>query len=288
MKRIQYYIQNYNNIYFPVLEFWKYYYTDSTLVNRKEHIGVQDRSFFRTSYDSTCLDEFGNVLEIEETLIDEEFNDGATISEYENIDLITESTSTNYRDNAVYYNVNKATVLKGSSNLIKISGYENVWYESIIVNNVFVVPNTNYRLRYGVSNNECPVTTRMICFDRKGNKLHSIPITDYSDGLDDENYPTTQDYSYTDILINIPSDTAYIQVVLESDSQFEFADITFQRETVIGFDNKYMNPIKDFSKCEADVKYNEAAIIREEYLIDKKNKEEEAALNKILVEKKRQ
>ena len=52
------------------------------------------------------------------------------------------------------------------------------------------------------------------------------------------------------------------------------------------FDNKYMNPIKDFSKCEADVKYNEAAIIREEYLIDKKNKEEEAALNKILVEKK--
>ena len=52
------------------------------------------------------------------------------------------------------------------------------------------------------------------------------------------------------------------------------------------FDNKYMNPIKDFSKCDADVKYNEAAIIREEYLIDKKNKEEEAALNKILIEKK--
>ena len=47
-----------------------------------------------------------------------------------------------------------------------------------------------------------------------------------------------------------------------------------------------MNPIKDFSKCDADVRYNEAAIIREEYLIDKKNKEEEAALNKILVEKK--
>ena len=47
-----------------------------------------------------------------------------------------------------------------------------------------------------------------------------------------------------------------------------------------------MNPIKDFSKCEADVRYNEAAIIREEYLIDKKNKEEEAALNKILIEKK--
>ena len=57
-------------------------------------------------------------------------------------------------------------------------------------------------------------------------------------------------------------------------------------KSTLQFDNKYMNPIKDFSKYEADVKYNEAAIIREEYLIDKKNKEEEAALNKILIEKK--
>jgi hypothetical protein len=44
--------------------------------------------------------------------------------------------------------------------------------------------------------------------------------------------------------------------------------------------------MKDFSQYDADVKYNEAAIIIEEYLIDKKNKEEEAALNKILIEKK--
>jgi hypothetical protein len=57
-------------------------------------------------------------------------------------------------------------------------------------------------------------------------------------------------------------------------------------KSTLQFNNKYMNPIKDFSKCEADVKYNETAIIREEYLIDKKNKEEEAALNKILIEKK--
>ena len=57
-------------------------------------------------------------------------------------------------------------------------------------------------------------------------------------------------------------------------------------KSTLQFNNKYMNPIKDFSKCDADVKYNEAAIIREEYLIDKKNKEEEAALNKILIEKK--
>ena len=63
-------------------------------------------------------------------------------------------------------------------------------------------------------------------------------------------------------------------------------EVENQIKSTLQFDNKYMNPIKDFSKCEADVKYNEAAIIREEFLIDKKNKEEEAALNKILVEKK--
>ena len=64
------------------------------------------------------------------------------------------------------------------------------------------------------------------------------------------------------------------------------AEVLEKREAAKLPNNKYMNPIKDFSKCEADVRYNEAAIIREEYLIDKKNKEEEAALNKILIEKK--
>ena len=52
------------------------------------------------------------------------------------------------------------------------------------------------------------------------------------------------------------------------------------------FNNKYAKPLKDFSKYNGDVKYNEAAILREEFLINKKNKEEEAALNKILIEKK--
>ena len=44
--------------------------------------------------------------------------------------------------------------------------------------------------------------------------------------------------------------------------------------------------MKDFDKYKADVKYNEAAILKEEYLLDKKNKEEENELNRILIEKK--
>jgi len=57
-------------------------------------------------------------------------------------------------------------------------------------------------------------------------------------------------------------------------------------QKTLQFNNKYCVPLKDFSKFNGDVKYNETAIIREEYLIDKKNKEEEAALKKILIEKK--
>lgn len=45
-------------------------------------------------------------------------------------------------------------------------------------------------------------------------------------------------------------------------------------------------PPKDFSNIPAEIKYNEAAIIREEYLINKKKKLEEDEINKIIIEKK--
>ena len=57
-------------------------------------------------------------------------------------------------------------------------------------------------------------------------------------------------------------------------------------EKNLNFNKKYSNKEIDFNKYKGDVKYNEAAILKEEYLIDKKNKEEEKELNKILIEKK--
>ena len=57
-------------------------------------------------------------------------------------------------------------------------------------------------------------------------------------------------------------------------------------EESLNFNKKYSNKKIDFNKYKGDVKYNEAAILKEEYLIDKKNKEEEKELNKILIEKK--
>ena len=57
-------------------------------------------------------------------------------------------------------------------------------------------------------------------------------------------------------------------------------------EESLKFNKNYSNKKIDFNKYKRDVKYNEAAVLREEFLIDKKNKEEEKELNKILIEKK--
>ena len=63
-------------------------------------------------------------------------------------------------------------------------------------------------------------------------------------------------------------------------------EVEKQIESTLQFNKKFYNPPKDYSKIPADIKYNETAIIKEENLIEKKRKEEEEALNKILIEKK--
>ncbi len=63
-------------------------------------------------------------------------------------------------------------------------------------------------------------------------------------------------------------------------------EITEKRDNELQFNKKYHIPLKDFSQVPANVKYNETAILREEYLINKKKKQEEEELNKIIVEKK--
>ena len=53
----------------------------------------------------------------------------------------------------------------------------------------------------------------------------------------------------------------------------------------LDFNKKYSIKIPDFNNKNADVKYNEAAIIREEFLIDKNKKEIEKEMNRRLIEK---
>ena len=62
-------------------------------------------------------------------------------------------------------------------------------------------------------------------------------------------------------------------------------EVTKKLENSLQFNKKYSNPPKDFSKNSGDVNYNQTAILREDYLIEKKRKEEEENLKRILIEK---
>ena len=218
MKRIQYYISNYNHVVFPVLEFWKWYQTDATILSRERLITEMDNTYIRTNEDG-CGTEY----------LEEEFEE----------------------ESIAYYSINKATNIHGNANIPIIRG-ESVWYEVIVVNKVFVVPNVDYRLRYGIKDNTDVVTIRLNCFNRKGTLLRTTPviIEPYELGesvVEDGTYRTDDDYDYIDTRINIPSDTASIQIVLESDSSFEYTDVTFERVTVGNFDTFYMGTDEDYN-----------------------------------------
>lgn len=216
MKRIQFYISNYNHIVFPVLEFWKYYHTMATIKSRKRIVGEMDYSNFRTTntVDYICSDEID--------LAEEEF-DSETIIEY---------------------SVNKATLTNGDSHYISLG---DGWHESTIVKDVYVVPSVDYRLRYGVKDNSEDVTIRLICYNRKGTELRSTPVIPVATNDLAREYNTTTGYIYTDTLVSIPSDTVSIKIVLESNDSFKFADVSFERTTVVNFDNAYMGTDEDYN-----------------------------------------
>lgn len=207
MKRMQFYISNYNHIVFPVLEFWKYYHTMATIESRKRIIGEMDYAYLRTEFDD-CIGDY--------EYIEEEF-DSETVVEY---------------------SINKATIIEGVGGFVDLG---DTWYESTIVKDVYVVPNVEYRLRYVAYDNGVDVTPRMICYNRGGVELRTTPI------IVDSNKNSTEDSEYTEAIINIPEDTVSIKLVLESNSSFSFKNVTFERMTVVNFDNYYMGTETDYN-----------------------------------------
>ena len=207
MKRIQFYISNYNHIVFPVLEFWKYYHTMATIKSRKRIVGEMDYAYFRTldNEDYICSDN----VDLEEEQFDDE-----TIIEY---------------------SVNKATLLKGSASYVNLG---DGWYEATVVKDVYVVPSTNYHLKYSLTENSENVTIRLICYNRQRTELRTIPIL-----LNDEDY----NKEIVDTTITIPDDTVSIKLILESNGAFEFSDVLFERMTVVNFDNYYMGTETDYN-----------------------------------------
>lgn len=207
MKRIQFYISNYNHIVFPVLEFWKYYHTMATIKSRKRIVGEMDYAYFRTrdSVDYICSDEIS---------LDEEEFDSETV---------------------IGYSINKATVLEGIANFINL---DRGWYEATVVNDVYVVPSTDYHLKYVLEDNSDDVTIRLICYNRQGVELRTTPIE-----LEDKDYLETT----VNTTITIPEDTVSIKLVLESNASFSFKEATFERMTVANFDNYYMGTETDYN-----------------------------------------
>lgn len=229
MKRIQYYIENYNHIYFPVLEFWKYYYTDSRLVNRKHMIARMNHSYFHKTGggDDDCYI-VGDVI---------------TNDEYTNIATNT-TTDTTVNGNTVSYSVNKASVIQGTAIKEVRATYESTeyeWAESVIINKVFIVPGGSYRLRYGVKENTEAVTILIHGYTRDGQLIRSTEFTPSTDNSKFNNYPVDNEYDYYNLSLNMPTDTAYIEVLLQSDEGFDFKDVTFERVTVGSHEELYFN-----------------------------------------------
>lgn len=265
MKRIQYYISNYNHIYFPVLEFWKYYYTDSTLVNRKVKVARQGYAYLRTRQDDICT-----ILP--EDLTEEEFSDTdvETTTEYSNIAVnTTTSSSKSNDDGTVYYSINKATYIKGEGivekraveKTIDDDGEETVkplyWAESVIINKLYIVPNSNYRLRYGVTDNNNPVDVLIHCYTYDGQLIRSTEFVATEETSKLDGYNNEDNYDYYTLSLNMPSDTSYIEIMLQSDTGFKYQDVTFERETIAVIENLYMSNLDGYyNSCTYDLYAN--------------------------------
>ena len=217
MKRMQEYIRQYNHTPFPVLECWKYYQITPTLRSRKEIIGVMDETSLRyNGEDLICDSDFMESLTEEDT-----------------------------NDEIMSYSLNKATQSKGDG--LKVTRGDKTWYETVIVNNCYIVPNTSYRLRYGLDSEAEGVSIRMICYNRDGGVIRTVPVLPEYHDEPTEMYNVTTGFDYTDTILITPKDTVYIKLLLESNSPFKYSDVSFERMKMIKYDNMYMSTTEDYN-----------------------------------------
>ena len=178
-KRLEYYINNYNKIYFPVLELWKYFNIDSELINRKVIVAEQNYSYMRNleAYETKYINELGknkldsfyNTSEVgfeEETnfqkpklksiISPEEYvNSRNGILIDEDLNYIKDIYGTLVRTDYVYsINENGEYVIEYENASRKFQWYvaenDDVNYQIKLTDLLKVVPNTQYQLRFCV------------------------------------------------------------------------------------------------------------------------------------------
>lgn len=179
-RRLEYYINNYNKIYFPCLELWKYFNIDSELINRKVIIAEQNYSYMRTldANDDKYINELGKnkvesfyinsdyeVKSEEANLEKPKFKSIITPNEYshsrngilidEDEKYIKDINGTLVRIDYDYYiNENDEYVIRYESASRKFDWYlaeqVNSNYQIKLTDSLKVVPNTRYQLRFCV------------------------------------------------------------------------------------------------------------------------------------------
>lgn len=209
-KRLEYYINNYNKIYFPCLELWKYFNIDSDLINRKVIVAEQNYSYMRTlkAEEDKYINELGkNRLESTymNNIYDEELSVlnkpilKARTSKYEyehNLNGILIDDNDNYikdiygtpvridyeykinenNEYVIKYNQVSKTIYWYNSKEVKYSE-EDIVNQITLTDSLKVVPNTRYQLRFCVK--EYPHNDLKLRLIYKNNKGDVRNIDEY-------------------------------------------------------------------------------------------------------------
>jgi len=294
-KRLEYYINNYNKIYFPCLELWKYFHIDSELVNRKVIIAEQNYSYMKT----LDADDYKYINELSKNKVESFYNNSdyeikteesnlekpkfksiITPQEYshnrngilvdENDNYIRDINGTLVRIDYDYYiNENDEYVIKYESASRKFNWYLaeriNSDYQIKLTNSLKVVPNTRYQLRFCVKEYpETDLKLRVIYKNNNGDIREVeeyVPLREDYDEINEYNelvYTNYNDewgilceYICTNFL-TLPT-AQNVEIVLESESEFQISDITLQRVTVNHLDSEYMRTTTDYNSCVYDL-----------------------------------
>jgi len=209
MERMKYYVSHFNKTYFPVLELWKHYGINSTLVNRKRLLSVSDVSYIcpLDNYESKTVEEFS---------------------------------------------VNKTNIVQGVSNQIIREDTE--WYESVIVDNLFIVPSAKYNLSFSIDSNR--ITDFEEDNHRFGYRIYYFDKNDichYEDSFTPTPSKIEEGKYYFEEEIITRENGMKINIVLECDVEFNFSEVSLKRVTIVDSDAVYMTTKEDYNSCVYDI-----------------------------------
>lgn len=292
-KRLEYYINNYDKIYFPCLEMWKYFHIDFELINRKVIVAEQNYSYLRTldAWEDKYINELGkNKLESSYLNYEHPFQEEANLQKPrlkaiispndfvnskngilvdENDNYIKDINGTPVRIEYDYYiNDNDEYVIRYKTASRRIQWYiaeeKNNQYQLKLTDSLKVVPNTRYQLRFCVKEYNDELNLKIIYKNNDGDVREVEEKTLVRNDCDDSQEYNELIYSnykndwgieceYLCNDFSILSTAQNVELCIESKSAFKISDITLQRITINHFDTEYMKTKTDYNSCVYDL-----------------------------------